>query len=374
MAVKIRVVVNKEALKEFIFLPEKIHSQHNNWVPPVYADEWKFYDPLHNKSMQNADTLLLLAYKEERCSGRIMGIINRQYNQEHNESTARFFNFDCYEDPTVAHALINSVENWAKEKGMKKMIGPFGFSDKDPQGLQVEGFEHLPVIATPTNLPYLQKLVEQQGYVKEVDCIVYKLNVPDKIPVLYQRIYDRLIRNKNLRLLEFKSKKELKPWIVPVFRLVNKTYQSIFGFVAMDEEEMYQLADKYLPMLDPEFTKLVLDEKNNPVAFVVASPDISYGIKKAKGKIFPFGFIYILSSAKFTRQLDLFLGAVNESYQNKGITALLGVSLFKSAIKRRMSYIDSHLILETNKPMRAVMERLEATIYKRYRIYHKFFV
>ncbi len=371
MSVRIQLVQSKSQLKEFIFLPEKIHRDDPRWLPPIYSDEWKFYNPKHNKSIDLCDTILFLAYKELMPVGRVMGIINSSYNMLHQEKTARFFNLECYNDQEIGHALLESVENWAREKGMNKITGPFGFSDKDPEGIQIEGFDYVPVIATASNLPYLKNLVEAEGYIKEMDCLVYKLDIPETIPPAYQKVYDRIIVNEKLRLIEFKSRRQLKPFIVPVLRLVNETYKSIYGFVPMDEEEMMQLAGKYLPMLEPEFTKLVVDETNTPIAFVIASPDISKGIQKAKGKIWPFGFIHILSSAKRTKQLDLFLGAVKDPEKNRGMTALLGVKIFKSAAKRGLQYIDSHLILETNKPMRAVMERLGAKVYKRYRIYTK---
>ena len=370
-SITIKPVDSPKELKEFIYLPEKIHQHHENWVPPIYSDERKFYNPKYNKSLISADTVLFLAYIDGKPMGRIMGIINKNYNLLHNETTARFFNFDCYDNVEVSHSLIDAVEKWAQEKGMNKIIGPFGFSDKDPQGVQIEGFENMPVIATATNLPYLPGLIEKEGYNKETDCLVYKLPIPSPIPDIYQRVYDRVMRNKNIKLREFTSRRQLKPYIVPVFRLVNETYRSLFGFTEMDEDEMHEMARKYLPMLDPEFTKVITDTNNNPIAFVVASPDISKGIRKAKGKIFPFGFIHILSSAKQTKQLDLFLGAVKEKYMNTGLTALLGVSIFNSANKRGLNYIDSHLILESNKPMRAVMERLDAVTYKRYRVYSK---
>lgn len=368
---QIRIVKTRKELKEFIYLPEAIHASHKNWVPPIYSDEWKFYDPKYNKALLLADTILFLAYEGELPVGRIMGIINKKHNENNHELTARFFNLDCYDNPGVSHLLIEAVEKWAKEKGMNKIIGPFGFSDKDPEGAQVEGFENLPVIATATNLPYLPSLIEKEGYTKETDCLVYKLYIPSPIPDFYQKVYDRVIRNENFRLLEFKTRSQLKPYIVPIFRLVNETYRSIYGFIEMDEAEMHELARKYLPLLDPEFMKVVVDKENNPIAFVIASPDISIGIQKAKGKIFPFGFIHILSSAKRSTQLDLFLGAVKEKYITAGLTALLGVATFNSAKKRKMEYIDSHLILETNKPMRTVMERLGGTVYKRYRVYSK---
>lgn len=371
MSITIRQVLSKSALREFIFLPGKIHRGDSRWLPPIYFDEWKFYNPKHNKSISLCENILFLAYKNSVPVGRVMGIINSAYNSLRNEKTARFFNMECENDQEVAHALLLAVESWAIERFMDKMIGPYGFSDKDPQGIQIEGFEEVPVIATASNFPYLKELIEEEGYCKKFDCFVYKLEVPEEIPVHYLKVYDRLMQSRDLVVIEFKSRRELKPYILPVLRLVNETYNSIYGFVPMDEDEMKQLATKYLPILDPEFTKLITDTSGEPLAFIVASPDMSKGIQKARGRLFPFGFLHILSSIKKSRQLDLFLGAVKDQDKNRGLTALLGVKIFQSAINRKMSFIDSHLILESNKAMRAVMERLGANIYKKYRVYEK---
>jgi hypothetical protein len=220
-------------------------------------------------------------------------------------------------------------------------------------------------------MPYLKNLIEKKGYNKKVDCVVYQLAIPQEVPENYLRVYERAIENKKIVLKEFTSQRQLKPYIVPVFRLVNETYKNIFGFQAMDEDEMQQLAKRYLPLLTPLFTKLITDQNNNPVAFVIANPDISKGIIKSKGKLFPFGFLHILLSARRSTQLDLLLGAIKEEYRSTGVMAKLGTKIFEAAISRGMTTMDSHLILETNLPMRGVMEKLGGKIYKRYRIYNK---
>jgi len=367
----IQVVDNRKKLKEFIFLPSQIHAGHPNWVPPVYSDEWDFYDPRKNQALTYSDTILFIAYRDGKPAGRIMGIINRKYNQLHNESTARFYAFDCFDDKAISHLLLSTTEHWARSKGMKKIIGPFGFSDKDPQGVQILGFEHMPVIATPTNLPYLPPLIESENYKKEFDCFSYSLQIPPEIPEIYNRISGRVLQNNNFRLIEFKSRRELKPWIIPVLRLVNQTYNSLYGFLPMDEEEMIQLADKYLFLLNPSFTKIIVNKQNDPVAFVVASPDISPGIIKAKGKLLPFGFIHILTASRKSKQLNLYLGAVKSEFRNHGFTALLGKKLLETARQKGLLTIDSHLILESNQSMRAILEGAGAQLYKKYRIFGK---
>ncbi len=371
MSLELKPVNNKALLKEYIYLCKDIYQHEARWVPPFYDDEWAFHDPEKNKTLMHCETMRMLLYKNGKAAGRIMGIIHHPYNQIHQEKTARFFNLDCINDQEVAHALIGSVEKWAVSKGMNKVIGPFGFSDKDPQGLQIEGLEYLPVLATPANPNYLPDLVIGEGYSKEVDCVSYQMPIPKEVPPLYIKIYDRIIKNQTLHLIEFKSKRQLKPYIIPVLRLVNETYAPLFGFAPMSEEEMKKFADQYIPVLDTEYVKVVVNKNNNVIAFVVAMPDMSAGMQKAKGKLFPFGFIYVLNAMRKSKQLNLMLGAIKNGYRGNGISAMMGKAMIESANKNGLEIMDSHLILEQNWPMRGECEKLNGKVCKRYRIFSK---
>lgn len=371
MNVRMQEVTRKSDLRKFIYLPAHLYTQWLNWVPPLYDDEWKLHDPRRNEALSYSEVVRYIAWSGGSPVGRIMGIINHTYNDFHNEKTARFFNLDCIDDQSVASALLNKVRDWALSKHMNQLIGPYGFSDKDPQGLQIEGLQHLPVIATPSNPPYVQKLIEYEGFTKRIDCVTYRLPLGDQMPPSYERIYERQKRNQNFRVIEFRTKRQLKRYIVPVFRIVNATYANLFGFVPMSEAEIYKFAAQYLPVLDPAFVKVIVNKSNDVIAFIVGMPDMSPGLQRAKGKLFPFGFIHILRSMKRTRQLNLLLGAVAERYRGSGLTVLLAKSLFTTARIRNLEYVDSHLILETNRQMRSACESAEGVVYKRYRIYQK---
>ena len=357
--------------EEFIRLPRELYRKEPFWVPPFLRDERNFHDPGRNPMLSKCTTVLFIARLDEKAVGRIMGIIHEEHNRKHDERTARFFKMECTDDHEVAALLLEAVENWARSHGMNRVIGPFGFSDKDPQGLQIEGFDHLPVIAAPANPKYLPGLITAAGYVKYLDCVSYLLDIPPIVPARMKVVAERARRGTNIRLLSFQSRRDLKPWIVPVLRLVNATYKGIFGFMPLSEEEMYALARQYLPVLDPEFTKLIVDAGDRPVAFVIAMPDISRGIQRAGGKLFPLGFLYILSEQRKSRRLVTLLGAVKEGWEGRGLTAWLGEELLESAKSRGMKDIDSHLILEQNVRMRGVMEKFGGRLYKRFRIYQK---
>jgi len=279
---------------------------------------------------------------------------------------------ECYEDEEVAHALITAVEEWAHGKGMEKLIGPLGFSDKDPQGFQISGFEHQTVVATVGNFDYMPRLIENEGYTKKVDLHDYIISIPDELPILYKKVYDRISSRNSYRyeMVEFRSKKDLRKYIIPVFRLINEIYEPIYGFIPLSEKEMYELADQYLPILEPEFVKAVLVE-DELVAFVIAMPEISEGIKKSKGHLFPFGFIHILRSMKKSKGIVLLLGGIKPEYRKNGVDVLMGIKMMESASKREMVTLESHLILETNKPMIGEVQKIGGKLYKKFRIFQK---
>ncbi|MFM2136051.1 MAG: hypothetical protein RL021_1451 [Bacteroidota bacterium] len=371
MAVTIQPVVTRKEFRTFVHFAELVPNGRKNWVPPIWADERLLFSEIKNPACSVARTEKWLAFKDGQLAGRIMGIIHDEYNNRKQEKSARFFALECINDREVAHRLLKQAETWARENGMNKIIGPFGFSDKDPEGVQVEGFDQLPVIATATNAPFLESLVVQEGYGKFVDCVVYRVPVPDALPEIYFRIAERIRSRNNLRPVSFTSRRSLKPYVKPVFRLINETYRDIYGFVPLSESEMNKLEAQYLPILNPKFVKMVLDELDRPVAFVIAVPDFSKGLQQARGRLFPFGFLKVFASMKKTKQLNLLLGAVLPDLQGKGITTMLATELLRDVRANGFTHMDSHLILETNQRMRAEVERIGGAVYKRYRIYEK---
>lgn len=363
-------VRTKSDRRKFIYLPEQVHQNEKNWLPPIYMDEWLLFNPKKNKSYKYADTVLYLAYDGKKVVGRIMGIINTRYNNLNNEPHGRFCFIECYNDQKIAHALISKVEIWAKSKGMLKIVGPLGFSDKDPQGVQIEGFEYSQVMTAPTNSDYLPQLIVNEGYEKKVDLVNYIAPMPTQLPPLYEKILTRVGNNSGLQTIEFASKKEIKPYIIDVLELMNETFAEIYGFVPLTEKEKLEFAGRYLPILDPAFVKIVI-AKEKVIGFAIGMPDISEGLRKAGGKLFPFGLFQILSASKKSKKLLMLLGGVSKEYRGQGIDVLMGVKIIQSGMKNKMEIIDSHLVLETNSRMRSEYERIGGTVVKKFRIYQK---
>lgn len=366
----VKEVLTRKELREFIYLPSKVHKNHPEWLPPIYMDEWLLFNKKKNRSYQYADAIFYLAYNENKTVGRIMGIVNNRYNSIQNEKNGRFCFMECYNDQEVAHALVEKVEEWVRQKGMTKIVGPLGFSDKDPQGFQIEGFDLPYLFTAATNFPYLPEIIESEGYTKEVDLVNYNIPMPDQLPAIYTKAYERVSRSGEYEVIEFGSKKEIKPFIIPVLELMNETFSEIYGFVPLNDKEKEEFASRYLPLIDPEYIKVVRT-KSNIIGFVIAMPDLSAGIKATKGKLFPFGLFRILKEMKKSKKMMLMLGGVRKDFRGQGIDVLMAVRMWHSAKKNNMTLIDSHLILENNARMRAECERLDGKIVKRFRIYQK---
>ncbi len=372
MTAEIRQVITKNELRQFIHLPAKIHRGHLNWVPPVYIDEWNYFNPKKNRLFDHCDTVLVLAWKNGKAVGRIMGIISHPYNEKHNEKGARFAFMETWNDSDVFHSLIEYVSAWARIKGMETVIGPLGFSDKDPQGFLIEGFDQPVSISSNCNLPYMAELIEREGFQKKVDLVAYRIAVPKEFPSFYKRIAERFYRNNpTFRVLEFSSRRSVKPYIRAVLGLVNETFVAIYGFLPFSEKEMDDFANRYLYLINPGFIKIIMNPEQEVVAFIIGMSDVSDGMRKSKGYLFPFGFYHIFRAGKRSNQLNLLLGAVHPAYQGKGLDVILGTRILESAKKLGKTVIDSHLELEHNWKVRSEMEKMGGKVYKRFRIWKK---
>jgi hypothetical protein len=368
--IHIREVKTRSDLRRFIYLPATVHKGDHSWLPPVWSDEWKLFDRKKNHSFAYADAVMYLAERDGIDVGRIMGIISHRYNEFKGEKDGRFCFIEAYDDYEVISEMIGAVARWVKERGMTRLVGPLGFSDKDPQGLQVEGFELPSIITTPTNNIYIPEIVEKLGFIKKTDLVNYLVDIPKTLPPLFEKIFQRFEGNGQFEVLEFGSTKELKPYIIDVLELMNETFTEIYGFVPLTDREKRELAKRYLPLLDPAFIKMVRT-KGRLVGFAIGMPDISEGIRRAGGKLFPFGILHIIRSARKTDNLIMMLGGIAKEYRGQGLDVLMGTRILKSAWQKGMHTIDSHLVLETNSRMRAEYERLGGRIIRRFRIYQK---
>jgi hypothetical protein len=361
-------VSSRGQLREFVRLPYSLYSAFPKWVGPLIADDLRRLDRRHNTAFSYCDTLTLLAYRGGRAVGRILGIINHRHGELVGERVVRFSHLDSIDDPRVTRSLLEHVERWGSDRSCGRAVGPMGFSDQDPEGLLVEGFDHEPSLATLHNPAYLRDHIEEAGYEKEVDYVTYTARtvVPERV----NRVATRLLDKSQYRLIEFRRRSEMKKEARPMLELLNETYRGLYGFVPLSEIEMADLARRYIPLLDPRFVKLVR-RQSELVGFMVGVPNFAEGLRRAAGRLYPFGFFHILRSMRRSQRLDLLLGGIREDCRARGVDAILGVAMFSAALRAGLTTVDSHHVLETNRRMRAECEKWGGTIYKRHRIYRK---
>jgi GNAT superfamily N-acetyltransferase len=338
-------------------------------MPPIYFDEWSYFNRKKNRAFGYCDTTMMLACQDGRPVGRIMGIINRRHNQHVGERTARFACLECVESHEVAQVLLGHVEQWARTRGMTKVIGPFGFTDQDPEGFMIEGFEHPPAIVTYYNFPFITDLLKAAGYAKDVDYFVYRIPVPAEVPALMAKVAERAKRH-GFREVALRNKRDLRMYLIPMLRLLDETFIGIYGYSPLVDVELADLAKRFLPLIDVRFVKIVVRD-DDVVGFMVGLPDLHKGIVRSKGHLFPFGLLHILRAAKRAKQLDLLVGGIREQYRGRGIDALLGQEMTKSAAAAGFEYFDSHHELEVNWKVRAEMERWGGQVWKKYRVYQR---
>jgi hypothetical protein len=362
---------SKILLKKFIFLPEKLHREHLNWVPPIYAEEKDYFNPKTNLGLEYSDIEPVLCYKGKEIAGRILGIINHKSNQLKNEKVALFSQFECINDEKVACKLLNHVEQWAKSKKAELVSGPSGIYYTDPNGFIIDGFENEPSVATNFNHPYIPELVEQAGYSKKHDLVVYRIDLDQKIPEFYERIYERISKGGKFKIHEFRTKSEIRTVLPSLMDLLNECFQDLDGFTRYSPEEIKSLCQQFLPVLDPKLVKVV-STNDEYVGFIIAMPNISEGVRRANGRLYPLGIFKILQYKKKSRQLDLLLGGVSKRYRGLGIDVLLGYHMIKNAQANNYAFMDSHLEMESNYKVRAEMKKMGGRVYKTYRLYKKF--
>lgn len=371
MALDVRDVRTRKDLRAFIRLPAEIHRDHRRWVPPLFSEERTYFSPAKNRAFAFSDAVLALASRDGIPCGRIMGIVNHRYNQARGEKNARFAFLECGEfDEETAGALLAHVEGWARARGMTKVIGPMGFSDQDPQGFLIEGYDEEPTIGSYCNFASLNGMLEQAGYGKDMDYVVYRVDLAGGVPEFYRRIAERAVRRNVCRLLEFRRRRELKPLIRSVLGLMNDCFKELYGYHELDDTEMANLAKRFLPVLDPRFVKVAVSG-DDVIGFNVAMPNLAPGFRKAKGRLFPLGIVHLMRAGRLTRQLDSLVGGIRSDFRGRGVDAILGCATMVSAAEAGFRFVDTHHELEYNAKVRGEMEKLGGVVYKRLRIYGK---
>jgi GNAT superfamily N-acetyltransferase len=375
MTITIQKVTGKTELKQFIRFNYEMYKKNKYSVPDLYEDMVKTFSPEKNPAFEFCEADYFLAYQNEKIVGRIAAIINRRANEKWGIQTVRFGWIDFIDDEEVSRKLIEAVINWGKERGMKTIEGPLGFTDMDAEGMLIEGFDQLSTMATIYNYPYYPQHMEKLGMKKAMDWIELKLFVPDVIPDKYTRISTIVKEKYHLHIRKLKSMREIRQTGIgyKIFDLINEAYSPLFGYSEMTKGQIDQYINEYLPILDLNMVTLVENEENALIGVGISMASLSTTLQKAKGKLFPFGWFYFLKTLYLKRPpiLDLLLIAVKPEYQNKGVNALLFTDLIPIYKKYGFKWGETNPELEINDKVQAQWQYLKTEQHKRRRCFTK---
>lgn len=374
MAIIIKKVSSKKELKTFIRFNYELYKGNPYSVPDLYDDMLNTFSSKKNAAFEFCEAEYFLAYKDNKVVGRVAAIINNRANQTWDKKEVRFGWIDFIDDEEVSSALLKAVEDWGKQKGMDTITGPLGFTDMDAEGMLIEGFDQLGTMATIYNYPYYPQHMEKLGFEKDADWVEFKLYVPDQLPEKFVRISEIILQKYKLKIKKL-TRKEIKEkhYGQKIFDLINEAYAPLYGFSKMTQGQIDQYVNTYLPLLDLRMVSIVETEDGELVAAGISMASLSKALQKAKGRILPFGWFYLLKALfiKRPKVLDLLLVGVKPEFQSKGVNALLFYDLVPTFKKMGFVYGESNPELEENKKVQAQWSAFESVQHKRRRAFKK---
>lgn len=372
MAISVKEVTDRQSLKQFVRFPNQLYADNKYYVPQIESMEIDTLTPGKNRAFEVCEGKYWLALDSDgKVVGRIAGIINHKYNKKVGMNICRFGWIDFIESQEVVHLLLSKVEEYAAIKGMDVVEGPVGFLEFDISGVLVEGFDQIPTAYGKYNAPYYEPLILKEGYEKETDFVEYRILVPDNIE-RYIRFADLVAERQGLRQAEFSSKKELvRKYADGIFEVMNSCYSKLHGFSELSPAQCEDLKKQFLPNLNLDYVSVIVDRSDKVVGFGVTLPSLSLALQKAKGHLFPFGFIHILKALKKNDTIDALLIAILEEYQDKGVNAMIISKIGKAMQKNGIKYVESTRELEENHNVQNIWGRFEHHLHKRARIYAK---
>ncbi len=372
MNVVIKEVNTRKRLYTFIHYPEKLYKGNKYWVPALIGDEYDAFNPKKNAAYDFCISKQWLAYDEKNnVVGRVAGIINRKSNEIRNSKTIRFGWFDFIDNADVIKALINTVEEWGKSYGMDTIIGPFGFSDMDKEGLLVEGFDKLAPFTTLYNYPYYEPRLKELGFEVGAQWDQKLIRVPDSVERL-DRMSNLISEKYGLHLLHAKNTRALvKKYGMALFHMYNETFAPLYEFTPLTDRQIKSYLNIYAPILDVDFVCVVADAEDKIVGFAFCVPSLAKAVKKSRGHLLPFGIFRILHALKKNDTLEALMIGILPEYQDKGAFVPMFQYLLGSLKRRNIKWLITNPQLDDNVKVQNLFNKYDHSQYMLRRSYTK---
>ncbi|MFO7708834.1 MAG: hypothetical protein R6V84_11720 [Desulfobacterales bacterium] len=374
MTVSLMEVRSGPDLKAWVKLPLELYRGDPLFIPQLTRDEIEFFKAAKNPSFGIADTRLILALKEERPAGRVCGIINHAETEKLGYRRGRFGWFECIDDPVVAQAMLGHLEAWFVRESCREMTGPHGFTDLDPEGMLVEGFEAQPTIAGSYNKPYYRELIEALGFEKEVDYIETRIELPRQMPPLFQMMEKKVLpaaRADGYRLVEGLTKRMVKEYAGRFWDVLEASFEHLYGVTPLSREQRMFYQKKYFGFIDPRFMQFVVDGSDKFQGFFLGLPSLSRPFQRARGRLWPLGFLHILRGFKVFDTVDFYFAGVHPQANSKKVLPVMAMGMWHALQAAKVQYLETNRELETNTGVVGIWSRFNVVSRRRSRIFRK---
>jgi len=354
--------------------PWRIYRNDPLWVPPLISERLARLDPQRNPFFQTGEAQPFLAYYQGQLVGTIVPAIDRHSNHYLGEEVAVLGFFEVIQDYAVAQALFRAAADWARQKGMKKLRGPFNFTPSDEAGLLIEGRDTPPVILMGHNPPYYVDFFQHFGFVKfGADSLAFRAwtapyeSDPGRLPPKLLRVAEAVQRRGGFTLRHGR----LDRWdeeSESAFHIYNGALSTLPGFVPLTRADFQRQVRALKPLLDSDFV-LFAEANGQPVGFALGLPDINQAIRHANGGRYPWDWLKLWWYSRRVDCLSFKILAVLPEHRGRGIDVLFYLEMARQALAHGCRWVDMSLTGEDNLMTTRIATRFEAEVYKRYRTF-----
>ena len=374
MSITIKTVSSVKEFKTFARFANRLYKGNKYYVPSMPMDDLSTFSKEKNAAFEFSDAEFYLAYKDGEVVGRVAAIIKHKANEAWKVKQVRFGWIDFIDDMEVSAALLDAVIEFGRKAGMTQIVGPLGFTDFDPEGMLVDGYDRLGTMALIYNHPYYPEHMKKHGYYKETGWLEYRITIPETVSERHKQIAEAVMERYGLTIKK-KTRRQIKKerYGQKLFKLINETYCVLYGYSLLSEKQIDQYVGLYLSLIDTEMLTFVENAEGELIAAGISIPSLSEALQKCNGEIFPFGWWHLLK-AMFLKKpdtLDLLLIGVRPDYQNKGINSIMILDLVARYNRLGFRYAETNAMLETNAKIHAMFEPFEKEVHKRRWVFGK---
>lgn len=358
-------VTTKKQVKEFVNFPLDLYKNNPYYVPQFYADEIKLFLPKNRTTEKYYSEAFLVKEvadnaKKPTVVGRVACILHKQYNSLFNEKTVRFSRLDFIDNFEVAKILMDCVENFAKQHGMKKIIGPIGITDQDREGLLTNGFDSLSTFVQNYNYPYYYEHLKQCGYLVDAEWDEWQVTRENVDEAHFSKMSDIVLKRYKLHVADKKcsTRSIIKKYKYSLFDLVDETYAHLYGYVPLSHADIDRILKSLSIALKKDYFCFILDEHDNMVAFGISMPGISHVLNGTRGKLTLPTIIKLLHAINHPKFLEMLLIGVKDEYKLSGLPFIIFNEIHKIVKKKKITYAETNAQLKTNEPIHKLFEHL----------------